>query len=83
MSSSEGPLRETELLRMQVDTFYQVNKFISSIDNLEELLQNRFDIEHSTVQVECQACGAHALSLYCSLPLGNENKPHVSPGRPG
>ena len=38
MSSSAGPQRETELLRMQVETFYQVNKFISSIDNLDELL---------------------------------------------
>ena len=38
MSSRAGPQRETELLRMQVDTFYHVNKFISSIDNLEELL---------------------------------------------
>ena len=38
MSSSAGPQRETEILRMQVDTFYRVNRFISSIDNLEELL---------------------------------------------
>ena len=38
MSSSAGPQRETEVLRLQVDTFYQVNRFISSIDNLEDLL---------------------------------------------
>ena len=38
MNTSAGPQRETELLRLQVDTFYQVNRFISSIDNLEELL---------------------------------------------
>jgi len=38
MNTSAGPQRETELLRFQVDTFYQVNRFISSIDNLDELL---------------------------------------------
>ena len=38
MSSSAGPQRETEVLRLQVETFYQVNRFISSIDNLEDLL---------------------------------------------
>ena len=38
MSSSADPQRETEVLRLQVDTFYQVNRFISSIDNLEDLL---------------------------------------------
>ena len=38
MNTSAGPQAETELLRLQVDTFYQVNRFISSIDNLEALL---------------------------------------------
>ena len=38
MSSSADPQRETEVLRLQVDTFYQVNRFSSSIDNLEDLL---------------------------------------------
>ena len=35
MNTGAGPQREMELLRLQVDTFYQVNRFISSIDNLE------------------------------------------------
>lgn len=53
MSSSAGPLRETELLRMQVDTFYQVNKFISSIDNLEELLN--LIMQEAAAAVEAEA----------------------------
>ena len=38
MNTSAGSQRETELLRLQIDTFYQVNRFIRSIDNLEELI---------------------------------------------
>ena len=38
MSSSAGPQRESELLKLQVQTFYRVNRFISSINNLDELL---------------------------------------------
>ena len=38
MSSSAGLQRETELLKLQAQTFYRVNRFISSINNLDELL---------------------------------------------
>ncbi len=59
MSSSAGPQRETELLRMPVDTFYQVNKFISSIDNLEELLNLIMQEAAEAVEAE-----ASCIALY-------------------
>lgn len=68
MSSSAGPLRETELLRMQVDTFYQVNKFISSIDNLEELL-------NLIMQEAAAAVGAEASCIALYDP--EDNRLHI------
>ena len=59
MSSSAGPQRETEILRMQVETFYQVNKFISSIDNLEELLNLIMQEAEAAVEAE-----ASCIALY-------------------
>jgi len=59
MKSSAGPQRETEVLRMQVDTFYQVNRFISSIDNLEELLNLIMQEAEAAVEAE-----ASCIALY-------------------
>jgi len=56
MSSSAGPQRETEVLRLQVETFYQVNRFISSIDNLEDLL--------TLIMQEAEAAEASCIALY-------------------
>lgn len=44
--------------------------------SVEDLLAARFDIEHSTIQVECVACPDHALEVYCTTPL--EHEAHVS-----
>ena len=55
MSSSAGPQRETEVLRLQVDTFYQVNRFISSIDNLEDLLTLIMQEAEAAVAANCIA----------------------------
>ncbi len=52
MSSSAGPQRETEVLRLQVDTFYHVNRFISSIDNLEDLLTLIMQEAEAAVEAE-------------------------------
>jgi signal transduction protein with GAF and PtsI domain len=38
MSTSSGPERETEVLKLQVQTFYRLNWFIRFINNLDELL---------------------------------------------
>jgi K+-sensing histidine kinase KdpD len=38
MSSSAGPQREAELLKLQVQTFYRLNRFTSSVNNLDELI---------------------------------------------
>ena len=59
MSSSAGPQRETEILRLQVDTFYQVNRFISSIDNLEDLLTLIMQEAEAAVEAE-----ASCIALY-------------------
>ena len=59
MNTSAGPQRETELLRLQVDTFYQVNRFISSIDNLEELLNLIMQEAEASVEAE-----ANCIALY-------------------
>ena len=59
MSSSAGPQRETEVLRLQVDTFYQVNRFISSIDNLEDLLTLIMQEAEAAVEAE-----ASCIALY-------------------
>ena len=56
MSSSAGPQRETEVLRLQVETFYQVNRFTSSIDNLEDLL--------TLFMQEAVAAEASCIALY-------------------
>ena len=68
MSSSAGPQRETEILRMQVDTFYQVNKFISSIDNLEELLNLIMQEAEAAVGAE-----ASCIALYDAT----DNRLHI------
>ena len=52
MNTSAGPQRVAELLRLQVDTFYQVNRFISSIDNLEELLNLIMQEAEAAVEAE-------------------------------
>ena len=59
MSSSAGPQRETEVLRLQVETFYQVNRFISSIDNLEDLLTLIMQEAEAAVEAE-----ASCIALY-------------------
>ena len=59
MSSSAGPQRETEVLRLQVETFYQVNRFISSIDNLEDLLTLIMQESEAAVEAE-----ASCIALY-------------------
>ena len=59
MNTSAGPQRETELLRLQIDTFYQVNRFISSIDNLEELLNLIMQEAEASVEAE-----ANCIALY-------------------
>ena len=58
-NTSAGPQRETELLRLQIDTFYQVNRFISSIDNLEELLNLIMQEAEAAVEAE-----ASCIALY-------------------
>ncbi len=62
MNSSAGPQRETEVLRLQVETFYQVNRFISSIDNLEDLLT-----------LIMQEAEASCITLYDP----EDNRPHI------
>ena len=52
MNSCAGPQRETEFLRLQVDIFYHVNGFISSIDNLEELLNLIMQEAEAAVEAE-------------------------------
>lgn len=42
---------------------------------LEDLLASRFDIEHSTIQVECVACEDHDLGVYCATHM--EHEPYV------
>ncbi len=64
MNSSAGPQRETEVLRLQVETFYQVNRFISSIDNLEDLL--------TLIMQEAEA-EASCITLYDP----EDNRPHI------
>ncbi len=59
MNTSAGPQREMELLRLQVDTFYQVNRFISSIDNLEALLNLIMQEAEAAVEAE-----ASCIALY-------------------
>lgn len=41
---------------------------------LEDLLGAQFDIEHSTIQVECVACEDHSLAVYCTTPLEHETR---------
>ena len=64
MDSSAGPQGETEVLRLQVETFYQVNRFISSIDNLEALL--------TLIMQEAEAA-ASCITLYDP----EDNRPHI------
>ena len=66
MNSSAGPQRETEVLRLEVETFYQVNRFISSIDNLEDLLT--LIMQEAEAEVE-----ASWITLYDS----EDNRPHI------
>ena len=68
MSSSAGPQRETEVLRLQVETFYQVNRFISSIDNLEDLLTLIMQEAEAAVEAE-----ASCITLYDP----EDNRPHI------
>ena len=65
MSSSAGPQRETEVLRLQVETFYQVNRFISSIDNLEDLLTLIMQEAEAAVEAE-----ASCIALYTRRTIG-------------
>lgn len=44
---------------------------------LEDLLARHFDIEHSTIQMECVACADHPLSVYCVFPLEEETHAHT------
>jgi cobalt-zinc-cadmium efflux system protein len=37
---------------------------------IEEVLRGQFDIKHSTLQMECQQCGAN--DIFCQLRLGKE-----------
>jgi len=59
MNTSTGPQRETELLSLRLYTFYQVNRFISSIDNLEELLNLIMQEAEAAVEAE-----ASCIALY-------------------
>ena len=68
MNSSAGPQRETEVLRLQVETFYQVNRFISSIDNLEDLLTLIMQEAEAAVEAE-----ASCITLYDP----EDNRPHI------
>ena len=59
MNTSAGPQCETKLLRLQVDTFYHVNSFISSIDNQKELLNLSIQEAEAAVGAE-----ASCIALY-------------------
>jgi len=45
--------------------------------NVEDLLAERFDIEHSTIQVECEECADHPAEVYCTTPLERETHTHA------
>ena len=77
MSSSAGPQRETEILRMQVDTFYRVNRFISSIDNLEELLNLIMQEAEAAVEAEASCIALYDPSdnrLHIKFATGTESE---------
>ena len=62
MTGMNAENRETALLNLQVQTFYRVNRFISSIYNLEELLDLIMRESEAAVEAE-----ASSIALYDAL----------------
>ena len=62
MTGMNAENRETALLNLQIQTFYRVNRFISSIYNLEELLDLIMRESEAAVEAE-----ASSIALYDAL----------------
>jgi len=77
MTTGTGAQREVELLRSQIKTFYQVNRFISSIDNIEELLNVIMQEAESAVGAEASCIALYETSdnrLHIKFASGRESE---------